>query len=261
MNRNIITFDIGTTRLKTVYKIDGEVHKETYSNHNPNTIIKKLCSKHPFDCIAITGSGARRIRESKDYIYLNELECTAYMVQHMNLQEAIVVNVGTGTSFIQYKNGAYQHITGTGIGGGTFTGLGKRLLGISEPADIEALALQGDLKRVNILIEDIYQDGLGWLQKDITVSNFGKETGKSQDVALGIHSLVTDVIISILAGIVAGNDVHPIILSGGVMENQLMKQMLTRYADLFHLDCQFFSEPSYGTCYGALAILENKKLW
>lgn len=257
MNRNIITFDIGTTKLKTVYKIDGQVKKATYSNDNPGAIIEELCGKYAFDSIAITGSGARLIGECADYTYLNELECTAHMAYHMGMKKAVIVNVGTGTSFLQYKEGEYRHITGTGIGGGTFVGLGKRLLGIAEPTTIENLALQGDLKQVNILIEDIYQDGLGWLQKDITVSNFGKESGNPEDVALGIHSLVADTIISILKAIVVSGDVHKIILSGGVIENQLIRRIITRYADIFHLDCQFFSEPSYGTCYGALAILGN----
>lgn len=257
--KNIIAFDLGTTRLKAVYRIDGQVYKATYHNANPEEIIHQLCHEYAFDSIGITGSGANKIEKKNRYIYLNELECTAHMVGYMDIDEAIVVNVGTGTTFLQYKKGTYQHLTGTGIGGGTFAGLGARLLGISEPEAIEALAKLGDLEQVNILIGDIYPNGLGWLKPDITVSNFGKESGKPEDVALGIHSLIADTIISIAKAITAMGESITIVLSGGVMENKLIKKLITRTASTFALDCRFYPEPSYGTCLGAFALLEDER--
>ena len=50
-----------------------------------------------------------------------------------------------------------------------------------------------------------------------------------------------------------------IILSGGVMENELIQKFITRTASTFSLDCRFYPEPSYGTCLGAFALLEGER--
>ena len=56
------------------------------------------------------------------------------------LDEAVVVSMGTGTAFIHAHGKDYSHIGGSGVGGGTIVGLGKKLTGASDHESLCALA-------------------------------------------------------------------------------------------------------------------------
>lgn len=67
---------------------------------------------------------------------------------------------GHGTTFVLARNGAYTHLGGTGIGGGTLMGLGRGLLGVHTPDELFQLADEGDLGQVDLRIGDLF-GGLG----------------------------------------------------------------------------------------------------
>jgi len=67
------------------------------------------------------------------------LECTANIAKWLGMKEALVTNIGTGTSFTLYTEDGYQHLNGTGLGGGAFVGLGSRMLGPTDPEAMVAL--------------------------------------------------------------------------------------------------------------------------
>ena len=71
------------------------------------------------------------------------------------LSKAIVVSMGTGTSFVQCCGDDIKHIGGIGIGGGTLQGLSRVMLNTRDPKQIQSLALQGDIRNINLLIGDI----------------------------------------------------------------------------------------------------------
>lgn len=71
------------------------------------------------------------------------------------LTKAIVVSMGTGTSFVQCEGDDIRHIGGIGIGGGTLQGLSRVMLNTRDPKQIQSLALQGDIHNINLLIGDI----------------------------------------------------------------------------------------------------------
>ena len=72
------------------------------------------------------------------------------------LNRMIVVSMGTGTSLVEYDNGNVHHIGGIGIGGGTLNGLSRLLLKTDDVKQIASLAMQGDIKHINLLIGDIF---------------------------------------------------------------------------------------------------------
>ena len=43
------------------------------------------------------------------------------------LDEAIIVSMGTGTAFVHANGNSYRHLGGSGVGGGTLIGLGRKL--------------------------------------------------------------------------------------------------------------------------------------
>ncbi len=63
-------------------------------------------------------------------------------------ERAVVVSMGTGTSLLwAEKGGEIRHIIGSGIGGGTLSGLSELITGVHQYALIRKLCQDGDLSR------------------------------------------------------------------------------------------------------------------
>ena len=115
-----------------------------------------------------------------------------------NLNEAIVVNMGTGTTIVMAENnGKNLYLGGTGVGGGTLTGLSKMLLNVGTTANIIKLAEDGDLKNIDLRLGDITKkDIIPGMPDYMTASNFGKinDLATKSDIALGILNMVCETI-------------------------------------------------------------------
>ncbi len=139
-----------------------------------------------------------------------------------DLDEAIVVSMGTGTALIHaVREGGRvttKYLGGTGVGGGTLLGLSRRMLGIDTIEHIEQLCEKGDLGNVDLRIGDISADRSFQINKDITASNFGKlsDMADANDVALGIANMVSETI-AMLAVFAARNyNIRNIVLTGNL---------------------------------------------
>lgn len=112
------------------------------------------------------------------------------------LDKAIVVSMGTGTSFVQCEGDEIRHIGGIGIGGGTLQGLARVMLNTHDPMQIDTLAKQGNIHNINLLIGDISKHPLPGLPMDATASLFSKAQydAPKEDIALGIVYMVLQAI-------------------------------------------------------------------
>ncbi len=108
------------------------------------------------------------------------------------LSKAIVVSMGTGTSFVQCDGDDIRHIGGMGVGGGTVQGLSRVMLNTSDPKQISSLALRGDIRNINLFIGDISLRPLPGLPMNATASLFSKAQydAPREDIALGIITMV-----------------------------------------------------------------------
>lgn len=256
--KTILCIDIGTSNIKAAVHNDSGLILLEMDGYEPERHYHDLRQLYKPDQVYVTGSGERYLKALDDYVKLDELECTAFIVKHLGLDQGLVTNMGTGTSFTLYSEDGYKHLNGTGIGGGALLGLSQRLLGTSDPIQLEALARQGDLSTVNIVIDDIYPQGLGWLAGDVTVANFGKEGGDKGDVALGIHSLVTEAVVSMVRALLFHSPIKDIILCGGVTNNGVVTELFAKYSALFGFKTTYLDQPSFGTTLGMMALVEEK---
>ena len=91
-----------------------------------------------------------------------------------NENEFIIVNIGTGTSIIHVNGESVTRVSGTSLGGGTFSGL----LELIEPGltveNALNLAKSGDASKVDIFVGDIYHNGYANLSPNLTAGAFGK---------------------------------------------------------------------------------------
>lgn len=91
----------------------------------------------------------------------------------------LLVNIGSGVSMIQVSGpDKYQRIGGTSLGGGTLWGLLSLLTGARTFDEMLALSEMGDNAGVDLLVGDIYGDGMGYekigLSEKTIASSFGK---------------------------------------------------------------------------------------
>ncbi|MFI3237970.1 MAG: type II pantothenate kinase [Lachnospiraceae bacterium] len=108
--------------------------------------------------------------------------------------KAVVVSMGTGTSFVLVEGEKLSYLGGIAIGGGTMMGLSKLLLNIQDVKTIKQLSLKGDVEHIDLRIKDISKEPLPGLDLDITASNFGKvdEMATREDIAAAIVHMVLE---------------------------------------------------------------------
>lgn len=106
-------------------------------------------------------------------------------MQYVDLDEQehiypyLLVNIGSGVSMIKVSGPSrYQRIGGTSLGGGTLWGLLSLLTGAQSFDDMLAMSERGDNATVDLLVGDIYGDGMGYekigLSERTIASSFGK---------------------------------------------------------------------------------------
>ena len=168
-------------------------------------------------------------------------------------ENIIVANIGTGTALVEAGKDSITHLGGTGMGGGTILGLGKKLLGLSRFTDIMELAEKGDLSHVDLLLEDVTANNLGFLNRKATASNFAKmlDTATDADIAFGIVSMVYQVIGTVAVFAAKSLSADRVIVTGNGSNNCIGKSILSEIAKLYFIDFEYPENAEYATALGA----------
>jgi pantothenate kinase (EC 2.7.1.33) len=176
------------------------------------------------------------------------------------LTKAIVVSMGTGTSFVQCDGDDIRHIGGLGIGGGTLNGLARVMLNTRDPKQIQSLAMQGDIHNINLLIGDISTHPLPGLPMDATASLFSKAQydAPKEDVALGIIVMVLQTIGSAAILSALNSGIKDFVLIGNLTLYPQCKEVYPMLEKLYGVH---FHVPKYSEfCTAIGAALSYKKL-
>jgi len=263
----IVGIDIGSTTTKAVAIESGRVARKMKTRAadavtSATGVLGKLTMEgglgiSDIERISITGVGAAKIREDIFGIPTKSVgEITAIGRGGMFLSgrdEVLIANIGTGTAIIEARGGRIAHIGGTGVGGGTIAGLAKQMLNTSSFSSIMALAEKGHLGRVDLLIGDIAESGLGFLGGDVTAANFGKMTDGAgrEDIALGLINMTYQVIgmLSVFAARSAGLD--SVVVTGKGSGNALGQKVLAGITDLYKTEFSFPEDAEFATAIGA----------
>lgn len=174
------------------------------------------------------------------------------------LQKAIVVSMGTGTSFVQCDCNGIRHIGGIGIGGGTLQGLSRVMLNTSNIKQVASMAMQGDISHINLLIGDISAHPLPGLPMNATASLFSRAQydAPKEDIAQGIIVMVLQTIGSaaILSSLNSG--IKDFVLIGNLT---LLPQCKDIYPMLEKLYGVHFHIPKYAEFCTAIGAALNYK--
>ena len=145
-------------------------------------VAREVESLHP-QRLGATGGGAARLAGlvRLDTTEIGEFEAWAAGARELlRLQGSgpegayLLVSVGTGTSVLLVDGERVTRLGGTPLGGGTFLGLGTALTGKTSYEELVELARAGDRRRVDLLIADIYPEGLEGLPPAANAASFGR---------------------------------------------------------------------------------------
>jgi type II pantothenate kinase len=221
----ITSYDCGLSRTKIVTTQDGEiVNKEIVedipeilktdgnSGHKtplrdlPDRIAPSQLARGGCPVTVATGVFAEKIGAD---IIIPEFEAAAAGLRKLsNENEFTAVLIGTGTPFLRVKGDTYTHIGGTGVGGGTVTGLGALLLGETDFNKIYTLAKSGDSSVLDLMLRDLTSETSDLLPENVTACNFGKEKTEAadKDKAAAIFTLVFQTVFIMAALAAKEND-------------------------------------------------------
>ena len=170
------------------------------------------------------------------------------------LEKLIVVSMGTGTTLIQVEGDKIRYLGGLGMGGGTLMGLSSLLLKTTNIDTIQELAERGNVKNVNLQIEDICKNDLEGLPLHATASLFGKVANShacDEDIAIGIYYLVIQTIgcAAVLSALNSGiKDIVPI---GNLAQIPQCRIIFKMIEDLYKVRFHIPEHAEFRTAIGA----------
>jgi type II pantothenate kinase len=270
----IVGIDIGSTTTKTVSVEDGKLVRKIKTRAqdavtSATGALGKLLIENDIDItgisgIAITGAGASKIKNNIFGIPTQKVdEITAIGTGGLFLAKTycdikpgdhiIIANVGTGTAIIEAGKNGIAHLGGSGVGGGTIYGLAKKLLPTTDFNGIMGLAKDGKLDQVDLLLEDITETDISFLNRSATAANFGKmlDSAGHSDIALALLNMVYQVIgmISVFAAKSVGVD--RVIVTGNGSNNPVGKPILETISGMYGIHFDHPPDAVYTTAVGA----------
>ena len=263
----IIGIDIGSTTTKAVSIENGKLKIKTktraYDAVTSATgafgkiILENGINIDTIERIMITGVGASKIKNNIFGIptsKVDEIEAIGIGGMFLSgMSEIIITNIGTGTAIIEAGSGGISHFGGSGVGGGTILGLAKKLLPTTEFAGIIELAETGNLSKVNLLLEDIMDSDISFLNKESTASNFGKmlDAANSNDLALAIVNMVFEVIGTLSVFAARAKNTNCVIITGNGSGNQIGQKTLSSITKIYGIEFIYPEHAEYTTAVGA----------
>ena len=171
-----------------------------------------------------------------------------------NLDSAIVVSMGTGTAVVKADKRDSIYLGGTGVGGGTITGLSKLILNMGDIDNVVKLAENGNLNNIDLKIGDITKkDIIPGMPDYLTAANFGKigDLTSREDIALGIFNIVFETIgmISIFAARQFG--VEDIVLTGNLTRISHSEKIFEALNNMYKINFQIPEYARFGPVIGA----------
>lgn len=173
----------------------------------------------------------------------------------------VLVAFGTGTSVFTVSQGKGARTAGTGVGGGTLTGLSHLMLGTDDFESIMELASQGNRHRVDLMVRDLYPDAAtSPVLNELTAANFGSKyisQAARQDIASAILQLVVETIAVISIQVARAQRIDTIVVAGSPPRHPLVRERFRELGTLLGHD--FFAFLEHGPYCGALgAIIAGK---
>jgi type II pantothenate kinase len=268
----VIGVDAGATLVKIATRSpEGALRYQLAPATALSEVVATIQAARP-ERMGLTGGGATKLEQllGRSTLRVNEFAAwgngAAELLQDLPLGSArryLLVSLGTGTSVMLVDGMAVNRIGGTALGGGTVVGLGAALLDRSDFSEIAALAENGDRRRVDLLVSDIYRAGEIPLLGELTAASFGKlarldggpTTPAHEDLAHAVMGLVGENVALICAGLGAARQVDRVVFGGSTLrKNPTLREVLQRITAALGLETVFLPDGEFAGALGALRL-------
>jgi type II pantothenate kinase len=262
-----IGIDAGGSLLKLAFEEHGRIHYKSYSIddlHSSLNWLKMTAADVP---MALTGGKAQYLK--KEFIptarIVPEFESCGIGASFLMKQDGLfyksflLINIGTGTSIFLKKDGNFTRLSGSGIGGGTFMGLGRLLTGESDFAKLVSLAECGNAESADLLVKDIYAPFDVPIEGSLTASNFGKikdDQVSKEDKAASLTNMIAETIVLLSYQAAVQHQIDCIIYIGSTLrQNAPLKDHLEKYTAMLGKNPVFIQNGEFCGAAGALLSL------
>ncbi|MFA6947961.1 MAG: type II pantothenate kinase [Eubacteriales bacterium] len=269
-NKNVIGIDVGGSTTKIVgFRPDGQLIEPMFVRAtDPVTSLYGALGKFTnmnsieLDAIShimVTGVGSTYITKPLygiECTHLQEFSCVGRGGLYLSgLSEAIVVSMGTGSAIVHAVAGKEMvYLGGTGMGGGTLTGLSKLLLGMDNVTHVVELASKGDISKIDLRIKDITnKDILPGMPDFMTAANFGKisDLAAKADIALGIINMVFETVGMLAIFAARTHGTRDIVLTGNLTNIPQAAQIFQNLNTMFNVNFIIPTNSQFGPVIGA----------
>ena len=256
--------DAGGSLIKIVYQENGRMHFKKFSINKLDSAISWLKMVAPSLKVSITGGKAHAIQNKffPDSAIIPEFQSTCegarflLAKENKSIEESyLVVNIGTGTSWHLVKGDQAERILGSGMGGGTFTGLGSLLTKVKDYQLLTVLAKEGNKGNVDMLVNDIYETAYSPIQGDLTAANFAKgkrQTHMEADRLASLSNMIAETIVLLTSQAAVIHQVKRVVIIGAaIIGNPSLKNGLETYLNMLGLSTVFLEKGEYCGAIGA----------
>ncbi|MEW9050173.1 MAG: type II pantothenate kinase [Neobacillus sp.] len=252
--------DAGGSLIKVVYEEQERMHYKKYQINELDQVMSWLKMISP-DQIALTGGKAEYIKQQyfPYAVVVPEFQATCegalFFLKVKRENPFLLVNIGTGTSWHVIKGKHYERLLGSGIGGGTFTGLGSLLTTTSDYFKLTELAEKGDKGNVDLLVNDIYESSDTPINGELTAANFakGKKVEQSEaDRMASLSNMIAETITLLTLQTASLHLIKDIVMIGSTLTgNPALKKGLRFYLNMVGLSVEFLANGEYCGAMGA----------
>jgi type II pantothenate kinase len=269
--RTRLGVDVGATLAKlAIAGGDGHVDYRLVPAHGIERLALEVERLEP-GWVGLTGGGAVPLARclSLDTTAVNEFDAwgagSHVLLAGQGLatgERHLLVSLGTGTSAMLVDGAQVTRLGGTALGGGTLMGLGAALTGVADFESLIALARDGDRRRVDLLVSDIYRAGDLPLPGDLTASSFAKLADPSRhaaptpsDLAHALLGLVGENVGLICGALALAAGVKRIVFGGSTLRaNPHLAGILGGLCATLGREAVFLRDGEFAGALGALEI-------
>ncbi len=171
--------------------------------------------------------------------------------------------MGTGTAFVRAGERGCVHLGGSGIGGGTLSGLASRFLHQTEIPALAEMAGRGDRAMADLRISDLLDAEIPALNSELTAANFGKikSNASDEDMAAALFNMIYENIGVMAVFALAGDAVRDVVLTGSLAclsPARTTFDVFNRMQDIFHVNFIIPPHAAFATAVGAWSATDRK---
>lgn len=263
---NRIGIDAGGSLIKIAYEENGRFHFRKQPIGKMDEAFEWLKIVSTNKRIFLTGGRAGKIKAElfPEAEIVDEFtaacEGATYFMMKEGLprgEKSLLINIGTGISWIKIDEEKYERVLGSGIGGGTFMGMGKLMADSSDFANLVRLSASGQRGNVDLLVKDIYHPEEPPIPGDLTASNFAKteaiNSSSPADKMASFMNLMAETIALLTVQTAALHGIKKVIFIGSTLAgNKPLQDNLDFYCKMSELDPIFLQNGEFSGAIGAI---------